>query len=172
MTWPKQFSPAELKPIPLKTQTFTPSRPIQPQNFVFLGRTAPFLVQDPLGDPLPSLPASLCLCLYLGAVRAPLLKLLLKREHIQWGLSQSHSVSIKDPGNTTLPREPLLKGQWDPGLRNLSPSTSHLFSWETKKQESMQQIHYSWMVCELCRALTLTASASITLDITVDHNTT
>lgn len=59
---PKQFSPAELKPIPLKTQTFTPSKPIQPQNFVFLGRTALFLVQDPLGDPLPSLralPASL-----------------------------------------------------------------------------------------------------------------
>lgn len=145
--YPKQFSPTELKPIPLKTQTFTPSRPIQPQNFVFLGRTAPFLVQDPLSDPLPSLPASLSLCLYLGAVRAPLLKLLLKREHIQWGLSQSHSVSIKDPGNTTLPREPLLKGQWDPGLRNLSPSTSHLFHGKRKNRNlCSKSIIHEWYV--------------------------
>ncbi len=50
-------------PIPLKTQTSTPSRPIQPQNFVFSSRTPLFLVQDPLGDPLPSLPASLSVLL-------------------------------------------------------------------------------------------------------------
>lgn len=138
MAQPKQFSPAELKPIPLKTQTFTPSKPIQPQNFVFLGRTALFLVQDPLGDPLPSLRAlpaslSLALCLYLGAVRAPLLKLLLKRERIQWGLSQPHSVSIKDPGNTTLSREPLLKGQWDSGYEDLHQSPSHFLHGKEKK---------------------------------------
>lgn len=54
--YPQQFCPAESKAHP-------PSKPNihsnQPQNFVFLGRTTLFLVQDPLGDPLPSLPVSL-----------------------------------------------------------------------------------------------------------------
>lgn len=158
-------------PSPSKTQTFTPSKP---QNFVFLGRTALFLVQDPLGDPLPSLPASLylslSLCLYLGAVRAPLLKLLLKREHIQWGLSQPHSVSIKDPGNTALSREPLLKGQWDSGYEDLNQSPSHLLHGK-EKSGIFAANDCLWMVCDLCRALTQTVSASITLDITVSPKT-
>lgn len=48
----------------------------------------------------PSLPLSLSLGFCLGAVRALLQSY--GKEHIQWGLSQSLSVSIKDPGNTTL----------------------------------------------------------------------
>lgn len=150
----------------------------QPQNFVFLSRTPLFLVQDPLGDPLPSLPASLSVLLS-GSSESTIAQALLKREHIQWGLSQSLSVSIKDPGNTTLSTEPLLKGQWDPGLQ---PESQHLpsFSWEReKKQELTQQINYSWMVCEPCSAFSQAASAStisvqtytITSDITVCNNT-
>ena len=168
--------PAELMPIPLQTQTLTPSRP---QNVVFWSRTPLFLVQDPLGDPLPSsLPFSLALFFYLGAVRASLLKLLLKREHIQWGLSQSLCVSIKDPGNTALSTEPLLKGQWDPGLRNLSPM-QHLPSFfffhgkRGKKQESTQQINYSWRLCELCRNSTPAPPLSkYTLSPQTSHSTT
>lgn len=183
----KHWDVQSLKPIPppKKTQTVAPSSRLQPRNFVFLSRTPLFLVQDPLGDPPPSLASlSLSLCFYLGAVRAPLLKLLLKREHIQWGLSQSLSVSIKDPGNTTLSREPLLKGQWDPGsFATWVPAPPiPSFSWEKrKKQESTQQINYSWMVCELCRALSQAPSAAVTCsvqtdavtsDITVCNNTT
>lgn len=55
--------PAELMPIPLQTQTLTPS---SPQNVVFWSRTPLFLVQDPLGDPLPSLPALLSRSLLLS----------------------------------------------------------------------------------------------------------
>lgn len=51
---------------------------------------------------------------------------------------------------------------------------------EKKKQESTQQINYSWMVCELCEAFSQAASASITSvqthtatsDITACGNTT
>lgn len=92
----------------------------------------------------PSLRLSPALCLYLGAVRAPLLEFLLKREHIQWGLSQSYSVSIKEPGNTTLSGEALLKGQRDSGLSNLSPSASHLFfhgKQSTWKEENKRGIY-------------------------------
>lgn len=127
---PNKPIPQNWSPSPSKTQTF-PSRPTQPQNFVFLGITPLFLVQDPLGGPLPSLPASLSLSeFYLGAARAPLLKLLLKREHIQWGLSHSLSVSIKDPGNTTLST---LKGPAGP--KSSQPESQHLQScpWEANK---------------------------------------
>ena len=115
---------------------------------MFLSRTPLFLVQDPLGDPPPSLASlSLSLCFYLGAVRAPLLKLLLKREHIQWGLSQSLSVSIKDPGNTTLSREPLLKGQWDPGSFATwvpAPPIPSL-SWEKRKNTGIYAANQLFM---------------------------
>ena len=139
---------------------------------------------------LPCLSLSLSLCFYLGAVRAPLLKLLLKREHIQRGLSQSLSVSIKDPGNTTLSREPLLKGQWDPGSFFFSfffflPS-HHFHGKRGENRNSTQQINYSWTVCELCRASSLQAPSTtttatsatsvqtdaVTSDITVCSNTT
>lgn len=89
LTW---FSPMELKPIPPpKTQTFTSSRPIQPQN-VLLGRAPLCLIQDPLCDPVPSLAVPLSLFFYLGAVRAPLLKLLMK-ESIYNGVFLSPSLS-------------------------------------------------------------------------------
>lgn len=155
-----------------------------PETLCFWAEHPSFLYRTPSVTLLPPLPPSLSLCFYLGAVRAPLLKLLLKREHIQWGLSQSLSVSIKDPGNTTLSREPLLKGQWDPGsFATWVPAPPiPSFSWEKrKKQESTQQINYSWMVCELCRALSQAPSAAVTCsvqtdpvtsDITVCNNTT
>lgn len=155
-----------------------------PETLCFWAEHPSFLYRTPSVTLLPPLPPSPSLCFYLGAVRAPLLKLLLKREHIQWGLSQSLSVSIKDPGNTTLSREPLLKGQWDPGsFATWVPAPPiPSFSWEKrKKQESTQQINYSWMVCELCRALSQAPSAAVTCsvqtdavtsDITVCNNTT
>lgn len=127
MAWPKTQSPGPDAHPPSK-----PKQPLlpalsSPQNLVFWSRTPLFLVSDPLCDPFfPSLSASLCF--YLGAVRAPSLRLLLKREHTQWSLSQPLSVSIKDPGNTTLTTEPILKGQRARSLRcNLSSSISHCF---------------------------------------------
>lgn len=122
LAYPQQFCPAEPKPIPLQTQTSTPTNP---KTLSFWVERPSFLYRTPLVTLFPpSLCLSPALCLYRGAVRAPLL--LLKREHIQWGLSQSYSVSIKELGNTTLSREAFLKGQRDSGLSNLSASASHL----------------------------------------------
>lgn len=124
LAYPQQFRPAEPKPIPLRTQTSTPT---SPKTLSFWAERPSFLYRTPSVTLFPpSLCLSPALCLYRGAVRAPLLKLLLKREHIQWGLSQSYSVSIEELGNTTLSREAFLKGQRDSGLSNLSASASHL----------------------------------------------
>lgn len=124
LAYPQQFHPAEPKPIPLRTQTSTPT---SPKTLSFWAERPSFLYRTPSVTLFPpSLCLSPALCLYRGAVRAPLLKLLLKREHIQWGLSQSYSVSMKELGNTTLSREAFLKGQKDSGLSNLSASASHL----------------------------------------------
>lgn len=119
-------------PSPLKTQTFTLSSPIQPQTLCFGVELPSFLYGTPRWPSFLPPCLSLSFCSYLGAARAPLLRLLLKREYIQWGLSQLLSVSIKDPGNTTLSTEPLLKGQW-PGLYNLSSITSRHFHGKWKK---------------------------------------
>lgn len=104
------------------------------------------------GPPSATLFPPSTLCFYQGAVRAPLLRPRLKGEHIQWGLSQWLSVSIKNPGNTTLSAELLLKGQSDWVLRNLSSSPS-LFS--EKKKKKNRNIHsrsiHSWMIWEPCR---------------------
>lgn len=182
----KHWDVQSLKPIPPQKKPKQSLLPVvsSPETLCFWAEHPSFLYRTPSVTLLPPLPPSLSLCFYLGAVRAPLLKLLLKREHIQWGLSQSLSVSIKDPGNTTLSREPLLKGQWDPGsFATWVPAPPiPSFSWEKrKKQESTQQINYSWMVCELCRALSQAPSAAVTCsvqtdavtsDITVCNNTT
>lgn len=93
------------------------------------------------GPPSATLFPPSTLCFYQGAVRAPLLRPRLKGEHIQWGLSQWLSVSIKNPGNTTLSAELLLKGQSDWVLRNLSASPSHCFQRRRKKQKYTQQIN-------------------------------
>lgn len=186
--WPqlKHWDVQSLKPIPPQKKPKQSLLPVvsSPETLCFWAEHPSFLYRTPSVTLLPPLPPSPSLCFYLGAVRAPLLKLLLKREHIQWGLSQSLSVSIKDPGNTTLSREPLLKGQWDPGsFATWVPAPPiPSFSWEKrKKQESTQQINYSWMVCELCRALSQAPSAAVTCsvqtdavtsDITVCNNTT
>lgn len=151
LAYPQQFHPAELKPIPLPTQTSTPT---SPKTLSFWAERPSFLYRTPSVTLFPpSLCLSPALCLYRGAVRAPLLKLPLKREHIQWGLSQSYSVSIKELGNTTLSREAFLKGQRDSGLSNLSPSASHLshgkqstskfICLKGKKKQFMQQSNYS-----------------------------
>lgn len=124
LVYPQQFCPAELKPIPLRTQTSTPT---SPKTLSFWAERPSFLYRTPSVTLFPpSLCLSPALCLFRGAARATLLKLLLKREYIQWGLSQSYSVSIKEHGNTTLSREAFLKGQKDSGLSNLSTRVSHL----------------------------------------------
>ena len=120
-----------------------------PKTLCFWAEHPSFLHRTPSVTLLPPLPLSLSLslCFYLGAVRAPLLKLLLKREHIQRGLSQSLSVSIKDPGNTTLSREPLLKGQWDPGSFFFSFLFSPIpsFSWERRKKQEFYAANQLFM---------------------------
>lgn len=93
------------------------------------------------GPPSATLFPPSTLCFYQGAVRAPLLRPRLKGEHIQWGLSQWLSVSIKNPGNTTLSAELLLKGPSDWVLRNLSSSPSLFSEKKKKKQKYTQQIN-------------------------------
>lgn len=131
--------------------------PLYPNIHSFQVQLAPKLcvleLNTPLsyaGPPSATLFPPSTLCFYQGAVRAPLLKPRLKGEHIQWGLSQWLSVSIKNPGNTTLSAELLLKGQSDWVLRNLSSSPSHCFQWRRNRNIHSKSIH-SWIIWEPCR---------------------
>lgn len=103
-------------------------------------------------SPPPSLPLSPSLGFCLGAVRA-LLQSRYGKDHIQWGLSQSLSVSIKDPGNTTLStfKGPASLLNLSPGLGLPAPPFISM-----QPLESLKSISYSWMLCERLQTVRVT----------------